>query len=117
MAASKKLMIITIIILAVASSFILFIPKMTGFFAKSSNNLDNVKLATFAVCEHEEERSYCKDKLFASCNGTLIEINDTYFNCNGERYEVGNISLGETYLNNITDTREDGYINGWATSE
>ena len=76
-----------------------------------------VKLATFAVCEQKEGYTYCKDKVFASCDSALIEINNSFFYCNGTRYEVGNISLGEAYLNNFTDSRRKDSITGWAASE
>ena len=113
---SSRLLISGIILLLVVISLIT-IPKLTGFTANEENQSTWPKLATFAVCEQEGEYTYCKDKLFASCNKKPIEINDSYFYCNGKRYEVNNASLGETYLSNWTDKRAKNLITAWAISD
>ena len=112
---TNKVIIQVLIIFLVAGS-LLILPRMTGFASKEINQSNEPKTATFAVCEQKGEYSYCKDKIFASCNKEAIEINDSYFYCNGKRYEINNTPLGETYINNETDKREQNLITTWATS-
>jgi len=118
MQTSRKIAVIVIFsIFLVGAVLFLALPKITSFISSEENNSNNTKVATFAVCEEKGEYTYCKDKVFASCNKTLIEINDSYFYCNGERHEVGNITLGETYLKNFTDRRQKGFITAWAIAD
>ena len=110
----KVIAVVLLSILLAAAVLFVNLPKLTG---DISQEPIKVKLATFAVCEQKEGYAHCKDKLFASCNNSLIELNNSFFYCNGTRYEVGNISLGEAYLNNFTDAGRKELITGWAISE
>jgi|GEM_PF-4379708 hypothetical protein len=73
------------------------------------------KTGTFAVCEDRGGYNYCEDRLFASCNGTLIEVANNSAECGGKIYDVDNGSFGESYMaRNWTDPRPSDFITGWA---
>jgi hypothetical protein len=118
---NKPLLIITALAVVVLAAIFLFKPAISGLATlnqeDNSSNIPNVKIATFAVCNQTDNQNICKDKIFASCNGTLIEVNGSEFYCLGKRYGVNNASLGETIqLENWTDDREKSIITGWASS-
>ncbi len=118
MKASNLIIIVLSAVLIV--SVIFFASQTITSFATNSPAQDNssVKIATFAVCEKQENYTYCKDKLFASCNKALVEINGTSVHCNGKEYNVDNSSLGETYHpSNWEDPRPSNFITAWAASE
>ncbi len=107
---------ITIVLTVIAY---LAIPTLTAFASKENNstNEDSVKLATFAICESKEGYTFCKDKLFASCNQVPLEINDSIFYCNGKKHNASNLPLGETYhVQNWTDPRSRDFITAWASA-
>jgi len=110
---NKKIFISTLLI---TSIFLLVLTKFTGFVVEKDNPY-KIKIATFAVCEGQDEYTHCEDKIFASCNKSLTEINDNSVYCDGIKYNISNITLGEAYLKNWTDPREKDLINGWATSD
>jgi hypothetical protein len=115
--ARKMAVIVILSVFLVGAVLFLALPTITSFISSEENGSNNAKIATFAVCEQIGNYTYCKDKVFASCNKTLIEINDSYFYCNGVRHEVGNITLGETYLKNFTEKRQKGFITAWAIAD
>ena len=91
---------------------------MTGFASKVNNPKTNIKTATFAICEQNESYTLCKDKIFASCNGSLIEVKGTSFICENVQYEIENISLGESYKSKSwEDTRQKDFLTSWAISD
>jgi hypothetical protein len=114
----KLFLVAAFLVLAITLAFYLIFPTLTGFTSMDANEGDNVKLATFAVCEQKDNYTLCKDKLFASCNHEVIEVNDSIFYCNGKKYNASNLPLGETYhIQNWTDPRQNNFITGWAASE
>lgn len=113
---NKLLVGAAISLLALAVVLYLIFPALTGKSISEQNS--NVKTATFAICEQEGEYTHCKDKIFASCNQVPMELNDTVFYCDGMKYNVSNMPLGETYhLENWTDPRARNFITAWALSE
>jgi len=118
---NKNKAILAILAIALVISIIAYfvIPTFTLYASKENNSIneDSVKLGTFAVCEDKEGYTFCKDKLFASCNGVLLELNDSIFYCNGNKYNASNLPLGETYhVQNWTDPRSKDFITAWASA-
>ena len=113
---NKLLLGVVFSLLALAVVMYIIFPTLTG--KSIAEDKTDVKTATFAVCEQEGEYVHCKDKIFASCNNTPIELNDTIFYCDGKKYNVSNMPLGEAYhLENWTDPRARNFITAWALSE
>ena len=113
---NKVLFGVALVLLALAVVLHMVFPTLTG--KSIAENKVDVKTATFAICEQEGEYIHCNDKIFASCNGTAIELNDTIFYCDGKKYNVSNMPLGEIYhIENWTDPRARNFITAWALSE
>lgn len=113
---TKLLIASAFILLAIAALIYLVFPEMTSF-VTFENSSQNVKIGTFAVCENQGNYTYCKDKIFASCNGVLMEINDPIFYCEGKKYNASNITLGETYhTGDWNDPRSKDLLTAWASS-
>ena len=111
----NKIIALSLILMLLALAiFILTKPSITAF-AIQDNPSESVKTATFAVCEQEGEYTKCQDKIFASCNGTLVEIKNSKFICQNKEYTIENKALGETYLTNWTDSRDKNSIEDWAS--
>lgn len=121
MKAKKKILIsaLVLIFIVLAMIFTVSYKGITGLSTEGSetSNDSNVKIATFAVCEPQGELTYCRDKIYASCNKTLIEVNGSSFICDWKEYKVGNDSLGETYIKNFTDPRAADSITAWAIAD
>ena len=105
----------TILVLAVL--FLLSAPELTGFAVQDSASQEKIKIATFAVCEEKENYTFCKDKLYASCNREAIEVVNGTFDCNGKIYNASELNLGEAYHpKNWTDPRQENSITAWASA-
>lgn len=116
---NKAILAITLIAVALTITAYFTIPALTAFVSKEDNSTseDYVKLGTFAVCENKEGYTFCKDKIFASCNKAPVELNDSIFYCNGKKYNASNLPLGETYhVQNWTDPRSRDFITAWASA-
>jgi hypothetical protein len=118
---NQKTSIKTLLACFALSSIILFAvlsPKITGFFSGSANGEKAVKTATFAICEKTGSYIICRDKFFASCNGSPFEINADSFECNNKTHAFPNRSLSEHYYPlNWTDPRPSNFLTAWAVSE
>lgn len=114
----KKKNLIVIFISTVLVSTIIYFASQSITSSVIDNPLkenNSIKIATFAVCEREENFTHCKDKLYANCNGTPIEIKENLFFCNGKEYNVENTNLGEAYLPlSWEDPRPANFITAWA---
>lgn len=123
--AKLHLALAIIILLIIISLIVVFhyaFPNLaiTGLASKESNqkNPDSIKIATFAVCDEIGNQTFCKDKIFASCNKTPIEVNSTEFYCDGKRYKISNLTLGEAYMpEDWQDARNNSFVTAWAISE
>lgn len=116
----KLILLVTIAIFAIIIAVILInFPSITGFVSSEDNNKSiNFKIGTFAICNDKDNFKYCQDKIFASCNGTLIEVNSNEIECLGRKYSISNLALGETYLiQNWSDPRQKDFLTAWAISE
>jgi hypothetical protein len=110
-------LMITLAVIVLTAALYLALPTLTGNIAKEAN-ADEIKVGTFAVCGEKEGQTFCKDRIFASCNHEPLEVNGTIFYCNGKQYNTSNLQLGETYqLENWTDPRQKDFITAWASSE
>lgn len=114
--------IVLIIVLFLPLFNLVFKPTITGFAVNTKNNKadenQSFKIATFASCEKEEGYTYCRDKLYASCNGQLIEVNSSEIKCNGKTHYINSITLGETYKladENVSIKSQDD-LTAWAVS-
>lgn len=116
---NKKLVLITAIsiLLVITLVFAFFNQNITGLISQNPDenaNTSNVKIATFAICEPKDNYTYCRDKIYAACNGTPIEVIGDSFICEGKEYKVDSSNLGETYLSNFSDSRSKDFITAWA---
>ncbi len=115
--ANKVFLSIALILLIAAALVYVISPKTTGLTINEYSEEENIKLATFAVCEQKENYTLCKDKLFASCDNIPIEIKEPIFYCNGEEFNISSLPLGETYqIQNWSDPRQEDFITAWAAS-
>jgi len=112
----NRLLILNAVVFVTALTLLLGM-QFTGFFVAKPAHYEKFKIGTFAVCYEKEDEIYCVDKLFAVCNGRLVEIVNQTFECNMKKYNIGNISLGSAFMEkNWTDKRPPDFITGWASS-
>lgn len=82
----------------------------------ANSKTTNFKTATFAVCKDLEDYVYCEDKIFAACNGEIIEIKNRRAECNGKVYEINETGFGKAYFSGgWKDPRAPDFITIWAT--
>ena len=113
-----KILIIFLAILLVALALCITSLNITGFASKDKRQSDNTKVATFAICEQTDNYIFCKDRLFASCNKTPLEIEEITFYCNNEEYNITKFPSGKVYHDkNWEDPREKDFLTIWAISE
>ena len=115
----KFIIILLSILLVLTIGFTIFNSGITGLSVQNpedndSNDSLNIKTATFAICEPRENYTYCKDKIYAACNGMPIEVTGDSFTCNNQTFKVDNSNLGEIYLSNFSDPRGKDFITAWA---
>ena len=111
-----KLLIIFIVVMIIATLTMSY-TAMIIYPAGSEENV-SFKTGTFAVCSERNGYVYCEDRVFASCNGTLIEATGETVECGGKSYTVGSSPLAGAYMHgNWADPRPADFITGWAAAK
>ncbi len=115
-----KTLILFIVVVIVATIGMSYTAMLTGMFAYNPDAAENetFKIGTFAVCGERDGYPYCEDRVFASCNGELIEVTGETVECNGKVYPVENKSLAKGYMDkNWSDPRPPDFVTGWAAGK